>query len=150
LVIVLKIGVSNIVRLRLQDAVQVLGKELNACVAHLFRKCGCFVEAVLFRCGRHSQIARISVCHVQTKRQRHARLQRFGELFKLRARDHGLAGAARGGRIGAETVHRDHRFVGPNFYFGALIGGGRLSRDAACPWAKLASRRQTRHWKRMD
>ena len=128
LVVVLKIGVGDIVGIRLQGAGQILRKELHARIAHLFRKRGGFVEAAFFRGGGHSHIARISVCHIQTKRQGHARLQRFGELFKLRARDHGLAGAARRGWIGAETIHRDHRFVGPNFYFGALIGGGRLSR----------------------
>ena len=102
-----------------KSAVQILDKELHASIAHLFFERGSFVEAAFFRGGGHSQIARISVCHIETKRQRHARLQRFGELFKLRASDHGFAGAARRGRIGAETIHRDHRIVGPNFYFGA-------------------------------
>src|SRR5579864_9185478 len=52
-VILGEIGVGNFVGVGVQCAIQVLGEQLQAGVAHFFRKLGCLVEAPFLRRGRH-------------------------------------------------------------------------------------------------
>src|ERR1035437_48517 len=125
LVIVFDIGVRNLIGILLQRAAELLGKNLHARKVHLFFERGPFVEAAFFRCAGHLQDLRIPGCELTTKGRRHSRLQRFDQLFKLRAGDRGFAGVALLGSVGAETLQRNHRIVGSNVCFGGLIGRGR-------------------------
>src|ERR1019366_6886039 len=124
IVIVLDIAVCNFTGIFLQHAAQFLGKNLHARKANLFFERGPFVEAPFLRHGGHLEHARIGGCELATNSGRHSRLQRFGELLKLRAADQGFAGVTLLRGIGAETLQGDHRIIGTNFYFGGLIGRG--------------------------